>query len=127
MPVRTHGVFHVHFYYTVSRGPLLVRSVRSRTFCQLPHKIALFTITRILPHKYIISAQKHTFIGHLHILHKILYQNQGRARESCSEVLSSDCFKIPKIVSKSPTLYYTITDCFKMPKIVSKCPVTRHA
>ena len=53
-----------------SRDPLLVRS---RTFCQLPHKIALFTIIRILPHNYIKSAQKHIiFIGHLQGSHSTM-------------------------------------------------------
>ena len=72
-----------------------------------------------------------------------MYQNQGRAREPCSEVLSSDCFKMPKIVSKCPRAIRlfqnaqncfkmpnsgsrVIRDCFKMPKIVSKCPMSDH-
>ena len=45
-----------------------------------------------------------------------MYQKQGRAREPCSEVLSSDCFKMPKIVSTCPLAYHASSE------IVSKCP-----
>ena len=49
-----------------------------------------------------------------------MYQNQGRAREPCSEFLYSDCFKMPKIVSKCPIFViwllghhnYVIIVCF---------------
>ena len=59
-----------------------------------------------------------------------MYQNQGRVPEPCSEVLSSDGFIMPKIVSKCPMsdhviwhiTYGCLLECFKMPKIVSKCP-----
>ena len=57
-----------------------------------------------------------------------MYQNLGRAREPCSEVLSSDCFKMPKIVSKCPRairLFQNAQNCFKMPNERSR-DLTHH-